>query len=434
MRKKILAAVLALCLVLSPITVFADAAGVTYEYIKNGQRAAAGVPEISCKAAYIADPVSGKVFYEKRAHEKMYPASTTKILTALVVLENCDLNETATVSQKAIDMVPWDGSSAYLMAGEEFSVYVLLQALLIRSANEAANALAEHVSGSVEAFAELCNERAKELGCEKLHFVNPNGLHDSDHYCTAYDLFLIARECQKYDVFNEIVSTKYFTVPGTSVYQNSDRTFKNTNKMIMPQYKNYYYPYCTGIKTGNTTPAGRCLVASCTKDDMELICVVMGGEFNEAGLSERYLDSAELFDYVYGNYSYQTIDEKGGVKATIRVKKATRKTAELDVITGTDITGILPNGYDKSLIINEINIDDALCAPIAESQAVGTITYTADGVKYTAELLASHAVEKSHFATGILIALLITAAIAVIVLIITMRIKKPKAKAIRIEK
>ncbi|MBR4727923.1 MAG: D-alanyl-D-alanine carboxypeptidase, partial [Clostridia bacterium] len=168
----------------------AGEARVTFEYLRAEQAVPDDVPEIGCRAAYLADPVSGKVFFEKRAHEKMYPASTTKILTALLVLENCDPEETVTVSQRAIDLVPEAYTTADLKAGEELSVYVLLQALLIPSANEAAYALAEHVGGSVSAFAALCNNRAKALGCETLHFVNPNGVHDEDHYCSAYDLYL----------------------------------------------------------------------------------------------------------------------------------------------------------------------------------------------------------------------------------------------------
>lgn len=428
MKKRILIILLAVCTAFSPVAAFAEGDtalnqnnGVSFKYTAEGQTAVSGAPEIACKAALLADPVSGKVFYEKNAHEKMYPASTTKILTALVVLENCDLNETVTVSQNAIDLVPWDGSSAYLKAGEKFSVYVLLQALLIRSANEAANALAEYVSGSVDAFVELCNARAAELGCENLHFVNTNGLHDDNHYCTAYDLFLIARECKKHEVFNEIVSSTGFTVPGTDIYPNSDRYFKNTNKLILPQAKNYYYPYCTGIKTGNTTPAGRCLVASCSKDGMDLICVVMGGEINSEGLSERYLDTIALFDYAYNNYSYQVIAEKNAPQGTVHIKKATRKTAELQTLTGAEVEGILPNGFDINSVKATVITDEKLRAPIEQNQVIGTVTFSADGVDYTTKLLAASAVEKPPFAIQNFVVLIIILLLCAAVYVIIMR-------------
>ena len=225
MNQRILAFLLALCLLLSPVSVCALSEGVddavvaaaadtqalppdgaaavpqwAVTYDPKQQKTPDDLPAIACKAAYVADPDSGKVFFEKNAHEKMYPASTTKVLTALLVLENCDPDDIVTVSQHAIDLKPVGYSSANLKAGEKLSVYTLLQALLIPSANEAAYALAEHVSGSVESFAALSNKRAKELGCESLHFVNPNGVHDDNHYCSAYDLYLIARECRKYDV------------------------------------------------------------------------------------------------------------------------------------------------------------------------------------------------------------------------------------------
>lgn len=214
---------------------------------------------ICCKAAYVAEPNTGKVIYEKNAHEALYPASTTKILTALVTMENCRMTDTAVVSQHALDLVPSGYSNAKLQAGEEFTIRDLLYALLIPSANEAANVLAEHVSGSIEDFAALCNKRAKELGCETLHFVNPNGMHNEDHYCSAYDLYLIAKECRKNEIFNEIVKTKTYSLPSTKVYPGT-RTLKTTNEMLLPG--TYYYSYCTGIKTGHTTPAGECLVAS----------------------------------------------------------------------------------------------------------------------------------------------------------------------------
>ena len=338
MKKNVLISILITCILVSPIRVYADnnintnkdnvnnviidnpsvnydvssenKSEIILKYNKDEQKVLENTPKIGCKAAYIAEPITGKVIYEKNAHEKMYPASTTKILTALVVLEKCQLTDKAIVSKNAINLVPSGYSNAELQAGEELSISDLLHALLIPSANEAANVLAEHVSGSVEAFAELCNNRAKELGCETVHFVNPNGLHNEEHYCSAYDLYLIAKECQKYEAFNEIVKTKSFTLPATKIYPKQDRTFQNTNSLILPNSSSYYYPYCTGIKTGHTTPAGECLVASSSHNNINLISVVLGGGTNSKGLNERFYDTKQLFDFTYNNYSIKEIINK----------------------------------------------------------------------------------------------------------------------------
>lgn len=403
---------------------------VTIEYNKAEQKALDNAPNIGCKAAYIADPITGKIFYEKNAHEKMYPASTTKILTALVVLEKCELTEKAVVSRNALKLVPSGYSNAKLQAGEELDIKTLLYALLIPSANEAANVLAEHVSGSIEAFAELCNNRAKELGCETLHFVNPNGLHDKNHYCSAYDLYLIAKECQKHEVFRDIVQTKNFTVPATNIYRKNDRTFYNTNSLILPSAKSYYYSYCTGIKTGHTTPAGECLVASSSHDNIDLISVVLGGGTNSKGLNERFYDTKQLFEFVYNNYSYKKIVDEKTVEETVHVKKATRDTASLDIIINTSISGIIPKDLDINKIQSNINIYDEIVAPIKQNQKLGNITIDIDGVKYTAELVASHDVEKPPFWIQNMV---VVGIIIFIILIISLIIKKQRIKKRKLE-
>lgn len=376
MKKRVIFVLLIIIMLFPPLNVYAES-----------------VPEIGCKAAYIAEPTTGKIIYEKNAHEKMYPASTTKILTALVVMEKCKMTDIAVVSQNAFTMLPEGASNANLQIGEQLSISDLLYALLIPSANEAANVLAEHVSGSVTAFAELCNSRAKELGCEILHFTNANGLHDENHYCSAYDLYLIAKECRKHDIFNEIVKTKSFSLPATNVYPGKDRTFKNTNELLLSGV--YNYPYCTGIKTGHTTPAGECLVASSSYNNLELISVVLGGKSkNSRGLNERFYDTKKLFEFTYDNYSIKKIAECGETVKTIDVKKATKETASLDIVVDTDISTILPNEVDKNSIDKSISINEDIVAPIQQNQVLGKITYNADGLEYTTNLIASHSVEK----------------------------------------
>jgi len=393
MKKKLLTSILLIIILLTPISAFADSE-ITLKYNKDEQKVFDTVPKIGCKAAYVAEPSTGKIIYEKNAHEKLYPASTTKILTALVVMEKCQLTDKAKVSKKAISLVPEGYSNANLVAGEEIDIKTLLYALLIPSANEAANVLAEHVSGSVESFAELCNNRAKELGCENLHFVNPNGIHNDDHYCTAYDLYLIAKECQKHEIFNEIVKTTSFTIPATSIYTKSDRTFKNTNYMILPNYKSYYYEYCTGIKTGTTTPAGECLVASSSHDNIDLISVVLGGGTNSKGLSERFYDTKQLYEFTYKNYALKEIVNKEQTITNIKVNHATQETELLDIKTENNISTIIPNDIDVKNIRQEIILNEDISAPIEQNQVLGKVTFYADGLNYTTNLIASHSVEK----------------------------------------
>lgn len=451
MKKRIIICILTVCLVFTPLTAFANddvkelfaqgkfsysdtlyendeisgGALLTFDYKKDEQKKNKKAPEIGCKAAYVADPVTGKVFYEKNAHSKMYPASTTKILTALVVLENCGIDEKVKVSQTAIDLMPEGYSNAGLVAGEELSVYTMLQALLIPSANEAAYALAEHVSGSVSAFAELCNKRAKELGCENLHFVNPNGVHDDNHYCSAYDLYLIAKECQKYEAFNEIVKMKSFTVPSSNIYKREDRTYDNTNELLASGQ--YYYPYCTGIKTGHTTPAGECLVASSSNDDLNLISVVLGGSKKD-GKNERFSDTKKLLEFVYDNYSFKKITNKTQPLAEVNVINAVTEQEKLSLIIQTDIYTVAPNKITPDDIHPQINIIEDIKAPISQNQVLGTVTYSVDGLVYSTNLVANNDVEKKPFWLYNTLVVLGAFIIILIIALIISKIKKHKAK------
>ena len=445
MKKRIPVIILTLCLLLSPVVSHAEKAGfhpdiydgpvtfsqslyedgetadeprVTFEYAPDEQKSPSPAPETGCRAVYLADPVSGKVFYEKNAHEKMYPASTTKILTALLVLENCDPEDIVTVSQRAIDLRPAGYQSANLRAGEKLSVYTLLQALLIPSANEAAYALAEHVSGSIEAFAALCNERASELGCENLHFVNPNGVHSEDHYCTAYDLYLIAKECRKYDVFNEITAAQSFTVPATDIHPAADRKYTNTNELLLPSSK-YYRSYCSGIKTGHTAAAGECLVSSSCNDNLNLICVVIGGKIY-GGVNERFSDTVKLLDYVYDNYSYKKIAAGGKLIRQVNIDNAVS-----DIILQADITTVAPAETGEDNVETEIDLPGEFKAPIQKNQVLGRITYKVDGLNYSLNLVAGNEIiKKPYWLYNSLVSL--AAALAVIIIAISVRRAKIK--------
>lgn len=252
-------------------------------------------PEVASEGCLLMDLDSGQVLFSKNVHDRFYPASTTKILTALIVLEKCSLSEIVTVGE---DPPYIDGTKIYLYEDEQLTVEQLLYAMMLESANDCAEALAEHISGSVEAFAILMNQKAKELGCTDSNFVNPHGLHDDNHYTSAWDLALIAREAMKNPVFRKIVSTRSSQIPPTNK-QPELRYLNNLNKLMF--YGRYYYEGVDGIKTGYTSEAKNTLVASCMKDGLHLMGVFLGCS------SGVYTDAKNLFDYGFSNYSSKTL-------------------------------------------------------------------------------------------------------------------------------
>ena len=244
---------------------------------------------------------TGNILYDKNGNEKMYPASTTKILTGILVLENCSLNETAEVTSLALKAVPSGYATCDIQIGEKFTVKDLLYTMLIRSANDAANVLAIHVSGSISGFANLMNDKAKEIGCTSSHFTNPSGVHEEDHYSTARDLALIADYAMNNASFRDIVATSSYSLPATDKYPHDNRTFTTSNNLINPDDKKYYYYLATGIKTGYTNASKDCIVASAKKDGIEFIVVVLGADSSN-GVRQKYLDCKTLFDFAFDNY------------------------------------------------------------------------------------------------------------------------------------
>lgn len=236
-------------------------------------------PTIYSEGAVLIEKNTETILYEKNSKEKLYPASTTKILTAIIAIEKCDLNEKAVASKEAIYAVPSGYAIANIQVGETFTIEELLNVMLVHSANEAANVIAEHISGSVEEFAKLMNEKARQIGCKNSNFVNSNGIQNENHYSTSYDMALIAKYCMKNDKFREIISLEKCELHTTEIFTEK-RTFKNNNSLIDKNDK-YYYEYCIGGKTGYTKEAKNCLVAMSKKDDMELISVVLKGENTE---------------------------------------------------------------------------------------------------------------------------------------------------------
>ena len=270
---------------------------------------------IYSEAAILIEAKTGKILYDKDIYSRKYPASTTKILTAILAIENCDLNETAIASHEAIFSVKSGYSIANIQEGESFTIGELLEVLMLQSANEAANIIAEHISGSVEEFAKLMNQKAKEIGCLDSNFVNANGAHNDEHYSTAYDLAMIAKYCMQNEIFRQLVEMQECSLPTTEKFEE-ERKFYNTNS-LMQQNSRYYYPYCNGIKTGFTTPAKNCLISSSNKNGFELISVILHAESTEDGLSARYVDTINLFEYGYNNFKKDKIWQEYDVNEVV---------------------------------------------------------------------------------------------------------------------
>lgn len=357
------------------------------------------IPNISSPAALLMDSSSGKILYEKNMNEKRYPASLTKVMTAIVVLESCNLSDIATVSYDSVMSLSSGYVTANLQIGEELTVEQLLYVLMVGSSNDAAIVLAEHVSGSIEEFAKLMNEKAKELGCTSTNFVNPNGVHDEDHYSTAYDLALISRYAMKNETFRTIVSTTSYKLPVTNKYDRDDRFFTTTNSLLIVNNNNradnYYYKYANGIKTGFTTPAGNCLIASANKGNLELITVILGSGQTDDGLSQRYIDTKTLFDYGYETYTLREVIKAGGVVQTTNISNATRDTKKLDAVVSKDIHVLIKQKDKNSALLPEVKLNDNLKAPIKKGDIIGSVSYTVEGITYSEDLLANSDVKKS---------------------------------------
>lgn len=367
----------------------------------NNSSTDASIPSTYSPACILMDQNSGKILYSKNANTKMYPASTTKIMTAILTLENCKLDEVATASHNAVYSIPYSYSVATIQEGEELTIEQLLNVLLIPSANDAAVVLAEHIAGSVEAFAEMMNNKAVEIGCKNTHFVNPNGIHNEDHYSTAYDLALMGQYAMKFDVFRSIVSKTSYALPATAKYDKEDRLFNTTNDLIKKNYssspRNYYYKYATGAKTGYTDAAKSCIVATATKNDVSLIAVVLHDSTTDEGLSQRALDCKALFEYGFNNYSEKTIVNKTDVAKQITIENATKETENLDLLYEDSLEGLIPNNVDISTYTPNIKLSDNISAPIFEGTKLGTATFDIDGFSYTYDLIASHTVYKSNY-------------------------------------
>ena len=365
-------------------------------------------PEISAQAAILLESTTKKTLYTKNENQKMNPASTTKILTAIIAIENCNLQDTVLIANEAISILPEGYSIASLQAGEQFSIEQLLQVMLVHSANDAANAIAFHISGSIENFAKIMNKKVEELGLKNTHFTNPSGMHNENHYTTAYDLAIIMKYCMENPTFRKLSKIKICTLPATDKYE--ERTFYTTNELLDTQSTSYYKNAIAG-KTGYTSQAQNCLVSVSNKNELELICVVLSVGTNENNSSTKFLETKSLFDYGYNNYTISKICEQSSIATQIEIINATKESKKLDLLISEHIYALISQNDLENGLSPEIKLEKKLLAPISQGQKIGEIIYTIDDLKYSTDLIASHNVEVSNI-------LILTIQIIAIILIL----------------
>lgn len=334
----------------------------------------ATAPAITANSAIVIDAQSGQILYGKNMYKRCYPASITKVMTCLVALEYVNLNDTMTFSDNAIWGIERDSNHISLDVGEHITIEQCLYGILLQSANEASLGIAEHVSGSVSAFSDLMNQKATELGCKDTHFVNPNGLHDDNHYTTSYDMALITRAAIQNPIFRKIDETTYYQIPPTNL-QEEPRDLWHQLKMLYPT-SSYYYEPVEGGKTGFTDQAHNTLVTYASKNGMELICVMMDCQ----GAANCYKDSAALYDYYFDTYTYTYPLQNFNPNTTNQSNYILKNFYQgldhdtLNLSVDKDLAIIVPRNVDSSAITTETTYYDTF-----EQNVVGKVSVLYQG-------------------------------------------------------
>lgn len=361
-----------------------------------------GAPKLnSAQSALIGDLSSGRILYNVDAYSRRYPASLTKIMTLLLAVEaveqgTASLEDMVTAGSDSQSGLTECSSSSGICIGETMSMKDLLYCAALASANEACNIIAGHVAGSISAFVEKMNARAAGLGCSGTHFANTHGMPDSEHYTTAHDLFLIARESMRHALFAQLVGTREYTTSATNV--SSPRTLRNSNALInsdSPYSDKYFYTGAVGIKTGYTESAGYCLASAVQRESVSVITVVLGAD-GGSGSYDNFADTVTLLDWCFENYSYHSIVEKGFAAASqpLSVKG---KSGSVTLVCAQGISALAANNLDVSALEKTVTLKaETLDAVPAEGTELGTVSFSdpTDGTELgTVALVASNDVQ-----------------------------------------
>lgn len=331
------------------------------------------------RAVLLYEIHSGTTLYALNAHERNYPASLTKIMTCMLALELGNLNDVITVSEAAVTGLQEAASTSGLQAGEKLKLIDLLYCVMLESANEGCNVVAEYIAGDVPSFVELMNEKAAELGCTGTHFVNPHGLHNEDHYTTAYDMMLIARKALENPTFRKIVGTSSHTLPKTNLQES--RVITTTNKLMLNTPAGAYYSKASGVKTGFTTPAQCCLVSTADNGNIQLLAVILGAPLieNEHGdwVYRNFPECINLFEYGFDHFKIATVASTLYPVAEVEVTQSAGAQA-VALAPTTDVRTIINSDYDPKEILLDISLPSKTVeAPVEVGDILGhaKVTY-----------------------------------------------------------
>ena len=407
---------------------------------------------VAAKAALLIDLNTNRVVYEQDADERVYPASLTKIMTCLIALENGNLSDVVTVSESALADLDEDSSVAGLVVGEQMTLENLLYCMMVVSGNDACNVIAEHVAGSVTDFVRMMNQRAYELGCTNTHFNNPHGLHDESHYTTARDLAIITQAALKSENFRQIVDTAEYVIPASAT--GEEHKLKTTNMLIYKSTGNsLYYSRATGVKTGYTSAAGRCLIATAEDDGIRFLSVLCGAKTSilDTGdlLMESFPETIKLLDYGFDNFSYVTALSPLYPIDQVTVLNSAGSEA-VAVAPAKDVRLLLPANYNPDALRTEILLDaKEVEAPVSEGQKLGLArVYYGNELIDETDLLAIADVTRSEFSSVAststayiqqnwwkwIVFLILGVIAAFLILLVLLQIRRRRLRRLRLEK
>lgn len=363
-----------------------------------------GLPplDIQAKSALLVYAPTGEILYEHNIHVRRDPASITKIMTTLLILEyaekdteNGGLDAPVTALEEDFFDIQDGGSTANIQVGETLRLEDILYCIMISSANEACNVAARYVGGTVADFVVMMNDRAAALGCEGTNFANTHGLTDPNHYTTAYDIYLIIQECIKNEKFLQIAHMEAYTVPATEQTPQG-RNLKTTNYLIASNKPDYIYPPARGIKTGSTQAAGHCLASLAEKNDMTLISVVLGASVEEdTKIVRSFTETRDLFEWGFNNFTTKRLIGRSTIVASTTVEKGV-DADEVELVPSSALETLVPVGLNVEDIERKIELlyPDGIKAPVTRDQKMGTLTLSYQGNVYgTVDLLANKSIQ-----------------------------------------
>lgn len=337
---------------------------------------------LSSASAIVMELSTGSILYSKNINERHYPASITKIMTTLLTLENSSLSDVVTFTEEEAYGIEMGSSSLYCVPGEKFTVEQLLYGIMLQSANEMCLAAGDHVAGSTKGFVKMMNDRVKELGLKNTHFMNPNGLHDDNHYTSAYDMACIAREAWKNTTFQKITGTRSYSMGATNKRKAKEiPQLLNHHQMINGyEWPKYEYRYCIGGKTGFTSMAQSTLVTYAEKDGMQLVAVIMKSNGPKAGEPNEYTDTTRILDFAFENYTKYTLDEESSQvnENLFNTFDSYFNAEESPIRLASESTVVLPKGVKLSKADQKITYDKNVTLTKGEN-VIGKVTYTYGG-------------------------------------------------------